>query len=160
MGWRPGFDRELAGADCVFCPFVGRGEDETEWASRIFVGTAVHGYVWRTGVIRGYTVAIWSGRHVAEPTDLSESEQAAYWAETMLLGTAVQECFTPAKVNYLTMGNNAPHLHTHIVPRPWQGDPAANAPIAFSSLAEPAQPEADVARSAALLREWLSERRG
>jgi hypothetical protein len=32
-------------------------------------------------VQRGYTLVIWRGRHVAEPTELTDSEAQGYWLE-------------------------------------------------------------------------------
>jgi diadenosine tetraphosphate (Ap4A) HIT family hydrolase len=73
---------------------------------------------------------IWRGRHVAEPTELESGEAIAYWREVMQVGSAIQDQYQPAKMNYLTLGNAMPHLHTHIVPRPWD-DPEAAGPFRF-----------------------------
>ena len=73
----------------------------------------------------------------------------------MTIGRAVETCFEPAKMNYLTLGNNAPHLHTHIVPRHWTGDPDPNGAPDFRYLDAPRQPEAQVRDTAQRLRDCL-----
>ncbi len=40
----------------------------------------------------------------------------------------------PVKLNYLTLGNALPHLHTHIVPR-YADDPVPGRPFPFDFLA-------------------------
>jgi len=153
--WRERWAQQRKGEDCVLC---GRsGIDEDEWGIRVFTGEAVDGFAWKTGLIAGYVVAIWNGVHVAEPTQLASAQAAAYWREVTRIGRAVESCFEPAKVNYLTLGNNVPHLHTHIVPRPWSGDPGPNRALDFAYLDAPRQPEVQVRDAARLLRERLAE---
>lgn len=41
---------------------------------------------------------------------------------------AVERLFAPAKLNFETLGNALPHLHTHIVPR-FVGDPTPGRPL-------------------------------
>lgn len=36
--------------------------------------------------------------------------------------------FHPLKINYQTLGNRVPHLHTHVTPR-YRDDPAPGAPL-------------------------------
>ena len=114
--------------------FCGRADvEEDAWGIRVFSGRAVYAYLGRRSALPGYVYAIWSGRHVAEPTELTPTELADYWREVTALGRAVERCFAPAKVNYLTLGNGVPHLHTHVVPRPWT-DPAPHRPLPFRYL--------------------------
>ena len=69
--------------------------------------------------------------------------------------TAVQARFKPVKLNYMTLGNTVPHLHTHVLPR-YQDDPAPGGPIAWEAIfaADPV-PEAGLHRQAADLRGLL-----
>ena len=53
--------------------------DETAWGVRIFAGDVSDAYLQRAAIQRGYTIVIWRGRHVAEPTELDEDEAGAYW---------------------------------------------------------------------------------
>jgi diadenosine tetraphosphate (Ap4A) HIT family hydrolase len=52
---------------------------------------------------------------VAEPTHLPAEQAAGYWLETLRAGAAIEQYLRPVKMNYLTLGNALPHLHTHIV---------------------------------------------
>jgi diadenosine tetraphosphate (Ap4A) HIT family hydrolase len=105
----------------------------------------------------GYTVAVWKGRHVAEPTELAADEIAAYWREVMAIGRAIETVFEPAKMNYETLGNNVPHPHTHIVPRSWVDDPAPNDALSFEFLDRPRQPEAQVHRAVVAVQSYLRD---
>ncbi len=129
--------------------------DDDEWGTRIFTGHAVDAFMWKTGQIPGYVVAVWKGRHVAEPTQLTALENANYWVEISQVGRAVEACFQPAKMNYLTLGNSVPHLHTHIVPRPWSGDPNPNGPLLFDALDHPRQADNAVRTNAVRVRQVL-----
>jgi diadenosine tetraphosphate (Ap4A) HIT family hydrolase len=48
----------------------------------------------------------------------------------------VQALFDPVKLNYLTLGNTVPHLHTHVLPR-YRDDPAPGGPIAWEQIFSP-----------------------
>jgi diadenosine tetraphosphate (Ap4A) HIT family hydrolase len=107
----------------------------------------------RRGVQRGYTVVIWRGRHVVEPTELSEDEAGAYWRDVLRVGRALEERFGPVKLNYETHGNTLPHLHTHVMPR-YPDDPRPARPFPYPEDEPSPHPEelrADVAALRALL---------
>lgn len=70
----------------------------------------------------GYCILI-SGRHVREPYDLTAEENAAFFADLMRIGRALERAFTPTKMNFQILGNAVPHLHCHIIPR-YHGGPA------------------------------------
>ena len=91
--------------------------EETPWGIRFFAGEVSDAYLQREKLQRGYTVVIWRGRHVAEPTELSAEEAAQYWLELLEAGRRLERVFEPVKVNYETLGNALPHLHTHVMPR-------------------------------------------
>ncbi len=122
---------------------------------RIFAGEVSDAYLQRTGIQRGYTVSIWRGRHVAEPTELSEEQASAYWLELLRVGRALEAHFEPVKLNYDLLGNSLPHLHTHVIPR-YADDPRPGWPFPFPEEDPPPHPEtefrADVAGLGALLR--------
>src|SRR2546427_460215 len=84
----------------------------------------------RAGVRRGYTIVIWRGRHVAEPTELTEDEAARFWLEVVRVGRAIEEHLEPVKMNYDILGNSLPHLHAHLVPR-YADDPRPEWPFPF-----------------------------
>jgi len=91
--------------------------DETEHGARFFAGEVSDAYLQKRNIQRGYSVVIWRGRHVAEPTELSEDEAAQYWREVLEAGRRIEQRLQPVKLNYDILGNELPHLHTHVVPR-------------------------------------------
>jgi diadenosine tetraphosphate (Ap4A) HIT family hydrolase len=128
MGWAPNWDERVAGIGCVACA-EGR-PDEIEPGRRIFAGTWSDAYLERHAVAPGYTLVFFRGRHVADPIQLTTDEAAGYALEVRRVALAVQRAFAPIKLNYLTLGNVLPHLHTHIVPR-YRDDPDAGRPPRF-----------------------------
>jgi diadenosine tetraphosphate (Ap4A) HIT family hydrolase len=151
--WRDGWDQQLQGSNCVLCGLIGLAQND--WGVRVFGGRYVDAWLPRSGSVPGYTVAVWNGRHLAEPTQLSAEEAAGYWQETIRIGRAVEQTFEHAKMNYQMLGNNVPHLHAHITPRPLL-DPAPNAPLPWRYLDEGRQEEEMFAAGAELLRAALT----
>lgn len=68
------------------------------------------------------------GRHVADLVELTDDELAAYWRDIATASRALYAVFDPAQVNYLTYGNNVPHLHTYLLPR-YLDDPSPGLPL-------------------------------
>lgn len=102
--------------------------DDNGFGIRIFEGARADAYLRRADVgQKGYTVAIWRGRHVADPTELSDTE-----------------------MNVELLGNALPHLHAHLVPR-YLDDGAPGEPARFMKqppLGHGRRPEDDVRREA------------
>lgn len=151
--WRDNWAEQLLGRTCPLCDLI--GVQENGWGIRVFEGRYADAYLPRSGSVPGYTVAIWNGRHVSEPTQLSDAEAAGYWQETLKVGRAVEQSFEHAKMNYQMLGNSVPHLHTHIVPRPLR-DPAPNEPLPWSFLDQGRQDDAALAAAAERLRAAVS----
>jgi diadenosine tetraphosphate (Ap4A) HIT family hydrolase len=153
MEWPESFYALRRGEGCPMCA-EGR-PDDNGYGLRVHAGAVSDAYLQRADVQRGYTIVVWRGRHVAEPTELSETEAAAYWREVLLVGRALEEVLQPVKLNYDILGNSLPHLHTHVVPR-YADDPRPGWPFPFPEGERPEQPEdqfqADVAALRALLR--------
>ena len=104
--------------------------EETQYGARIFAGEVSDAYLQRADIQRGYSVVVWRGRHVAEPTELEPNEASAYWLEVIGVGRALEECLGPVKMNYDLLGNSLPHLHTHVIPR-YADDPRPGWPFPF-----------------------------
>jgi diadenosine tetraphosphate (Ap4A) HIT family hydrolase len=100
------------------------GADETPFGVRVFEGRWCDAYLGRFPVRPGYTYVVWTGRHVAEPTELSDEEAAGFWGEVARVARGVAEQARPVKMNWLSLGNGVPHLHVHLVPRPADDDRA------------------------------------
>jgi diadenosine tetraphosphate (Ap4A) HIT family hydrolase len=128
--------------------------EETPFGLRIHAGALADAYLQRAAVQRGYTVVIWRGRHVAEPTELTDAEAAGYWLEVLQVARALEGHFRPVKTNHDTLGNSLPHLHTHVVPR-YADDPRPGWPFPFPEGEVPHHPDAELRADAAVVRRLL-----
>lgn len=154
--WPPDWDERTRGKDCAMCR-EGRPADNG-FGVRIFEGARSDAYLQRGDVGHpGYTIVIWRGSHVAEPTALAPDEASEYFAEVLRVARAIERHYRPLKLNLSMLGNSLPHLHTHIVPR-YADDDAPGRPPAFMSREpnERRRAEQDVAREAAALRELIA----
>jgi diadenosine tetraphosphate (Ap4A) HIT family hydrolase len=95
------------------CPMCGQGRpEENEYGVRVLAGRFSDAYLQRSSWQRGYTVVIWRGRHVAEPTELDEEEATGYWREVLRVGSALERHYQPVKLNYQILGERrAPPAH-------------------------------------------------
>jgi diadenosine tetraphosphate (Ap4A) HIT family hydrolase len=128
MEWPSSFYELKRGEGCPMCA-EGRPE-ETEYGARFFAGEVADAYLQKADIQRGYSIVIWRGRHVAEPTELSAEEAAQYWHELLEAGRRLERVLEPVKMNYDLLGNSLPHLHTHVIPR-YAEDPKPGWPFPF-----------------------------
>ena len=143
----------MAGKQCPICGALGRGDND-HWVN-VFTGEFAEVNLERRTRLLGYCLVVWRHGHVAEPTDLSPEQASGYWREVLAAGRAVRAQFDPVKVNYLTLGNLVPHMHTHVVPR-YLDDPAPGGPIEWAQIFSPDPvPDAELQRQAASLRALL-----
>jgi len=153
-GWPEDWDERMAGHECPICAAVGQGDNDS-WVA-VITGEFAEVYLERRSRLPGYCIVVWRHGHIAEPTDLAPGQACGYWEEVLAVGRAVREQFDPVKVNYLTLGNTIPHLHTHVVPR-YRDDPAPGGPIGWEQIfASAPVPEAELRRQAAALRLLLA----
>ncbi len=135
VSWPANWDAMVSGDACPMC-LSGRPERDA-YGVRIHSGRFTDAYLQRAGVQRGYTLVIWRGdRHVTEPIELSDEEAAGYWAEVLTVARALIAHYGPLKLNYETLGNTSPHLHTHLLPR-YQQDPRPGQPFPFPTSTDP-----------------------
>jgi diadenosine tetraphosphate (Ap4A) HIT family hydrolase len=127
-GWPEHWDGVRSGRSCPVCN-EGR-PDLADGRLRIFAGELLDAYLDRDDSVRGYTVAFFRGRHVVEPTDLTDDEAQRYWRELLTVSRAIEDEYTPIKMNVLFLGNAMPHLHAHLIPR-YRDDPDAGGPPRF-----------------------------
>jgi diadenosine tetraphosphate (Ap4A) HIT family hydrolase len=126
--------------------------EETQYGARILAGEVSDAYLQRADIQRGYTIVIWRGRHVAEPTELSAEEASQYWLEVLEVGRRLERNLEPVKLNYDLLGNSLPHLHAHVIPR-YADDPRPGWPFPFpEDEPEPFEEAGFRADAAALLR--------
>jgi diadenosine tetraphosphate (Ap4A) HIT family hydrolase len=153
-GWPDDWNDRMAGKACPLCGALGKGDNDF-WVE-VFTGEVTEVYLERRSRLPGYCVVVWRHGHIAEPTDLEPGQASRYWAEVLAVGRAVRDHFDPVKINYMTLGNTVPHLHTHVLPR-YRDDPAPGGPIAWHDIfaPEPA-PDTGLHRQAADLRTLLA----
>jgi diadenosine tetraphosphate (Ap4A) HIT family hydrolase len=135
--WPPDWDARKAGDGCQLCGFL-RTEDPT-WGLRVYTGQVANAYLWARGQITGYCVVIWRAGHICEPTDLAPADAGRYFTDMLTVGQAVTTLLGPTKLNYETLGNAVPHLHTHVVPR-GHDDPNPGGPLPWTYLDDGHQP--------------------
>jgi diadenosine tetraphosphate (Ap4A) HIT family hydrolase len=129
--WPDDWPARMAGRDCPMCATVGGGDNDHAVDVATLPYTAVG--LERRSRLPGYCVVVWRHGHVAEPTDLDPADAAGYWRDVMDVGRAIQAELRPIKLNFLTLGNWVPHLHTHVLPR-YRDDPAPGGPIPWEAI--------------------------
>ena len=151
--WPVDWDDRMAGKDCPLCGTIGKGDND--FSIKVSDGYVAEVRLERRTRLPGYCIVVWKEGHVAEPTDLEPEVAAGYWQDVLDVGRAVRRRFNPIKLNYLTLGNTVPHLHTHVLPR-YLNDPAPGGPIPWEAIfsAYPL-PDADLQQQAADLRRLL-----
>jgi diadenosine tetraphosphate (Ap4A) HIT family hydrolase len=127
MEWPRSFYELKRGEGCPMCS-QGRPA-ETGYGVRFFSGEVADAYLQKDDIQRGYSVVIWRGRHVAEPTELSADEASQYWLELLEVGRKLER-LEPVKLIYDILGTSLPHLHTHVIPR-YADDPKPGWPFPF-----------------------------
>jgi diadenosine tetraphosphate (Ap4A) HIT family hydrolase len=150
--WLVNYQEQLSGIGCPLCA-EGR-PDEISDRIRFFSSEWSDGYLHLRGVQRGYAAVIWRGRHVAEPTELSDGEASAFWFDVLQIGRAMQLVYRPLKMNYQLLGNRIPHLHCLVAPR-FLEDVAPGDPLPGSGYHD--FPEDAVRREVTMLRELLAQ---
>jgi diadenosine tetraphosphate (Ap4A) HIT family hydrolase len=155
MAWPQSFFDLRLGKGCPICA-EGRPEDNG-FGIRVLAGRFADAYLQRRSVQRGYVVVIWRGRHIVEPTELSEEESGSFCAEVLLVGQAVESYYKPLQLNYLIAGNTLPHLHAHVVPRFEANDPNPGGPFPFPKTEPPPFPEDQLQEEARALRSLLAD---
>jgi len=156
-GWPVNWKELTRGIGCEMCE--SERSESNEYGVLIRGGKHTDAYLQRANIQRGYTLVIWRGRHVTEPTELSDVEASAYWLDVLATARALISYYRPLKMNYETLGNSVPHLHTHLVPRYAEGDPMPGRPFPLMPQdgSEPRIPEERLWADARALRALADE---
>jgi diadenosine tetraphosphate (Ap4A) HIT family hydrolase len=153
--WPHNWAELTRGVGCEMCEY--ERPDADDFGLRIHVGRYTDAYLQRADVQRGYTVVIWRGRHITEPTELNDAEASGYWAEVLTVARALIDMYKPLKMNYETLGNSLPHLHTHLIPR-FTDDPRPGQPFPLTAETPDAQvPEDQLQSDARALRKLIDQ---
>ena len=91
--WPPDWTERVRGKDCPMCA-QGR-PDEDEWGVRVLAGRFSDAYLQRASWQPGYTIVVWRGRHVAEPTELRDEEAVGDWREVLRVASAIERRLRP-----------------------------------------------------------------
>ncbi|MET9127783.1 hypothetical protein [Streptomyces sp. NPDC004528] len=75
--WPEHFAHHRCGANCPMCTYD-FAADDIDWGTSCPArGQVSNAYLWRSDQVRGYTIVIYTSRHVAEPPELDEEEAPA-----------------------------------------------------------------------------------
>jgi diadenosine tetraphosphate (Ap4A) HIT family hydrolase len=86
----------------------------------------------------------------------SRFDRLGYWAEVLTVARALIDMYKPLKMNYETLGNSLPDLHTHLIPR-FTHDPRPGQPFPLSAQQPDAKlPEDQLSSDAKALRTFLA----
>lgn len=109
---------------CPLCDRVADAAKDPMLVAELETGVAV---LFEHQFYRGYTLFI-SKRHASELFELEAAWRSKFLEEMTRVAAAVHAAFKPRKINYELLGNVAPHLHWHLIPR-YENDPKPGAPI-------------------------------
>jgi diadenosine tetraphosphate (Ap4A) HIT family hydrolase len=80
--WPRNWDELTRGIGCEMCE--SERPDADAYGIKIHTGRYTDAYLQRADVQRGYTLVIWRGRHVNEPTELTRMRQQAIGQKSWL----------------------------------------------------------------------------
>lgn len=121
--WMPRdeWDRLYRGEDCPLCRPQPAADEYGVTIEYLPAGVL---RLCRDQFSRGYCILI-SNEHGPEPHSIERPGD--YFADVTRAGAAIEAACGADKMNYLTLGNAVPHLHTHLIPR-YYGDPEPGRP--------------------------------
>ena len=96
--------------NCIFCKIV-KGEIPCQ---KIAENEDFLAFLDNQPFTMGHTLVV-SKKHFRWTYDVPNFGQ--YWEFTKKISQTIQNKFNPEFVNFLTMGNEVPHAHIHLIPR-------------------------------------------
>jgi diadenosine tetraphosphate (Ap4A) HIT family hydrolase len=126
--WMPReqWDALVQGDDCPLCAEVESTEASNAYGYTIADLSLSRLRLAANQAIPGYCLLICT-THVREWYQLSSGDAARYFDDLRRASLALEQVFSPVKMNFEILGNAIPHLHCHIKPR-FYGDPAPAMP--------------------------------
>lgn len=110
------------------CPLCApRPEDSPNWL-KVAALSASTLYLDRNQTYRGHCQLVFDRRHVEGLEYLAAEEHDAMMGDLRRAARAIVAAVQPDRMNYCSLGNVAPHLHWHLVPR-YRADPRWGSPI-------------------------------
>lgn len=98
----------------VSCPICTKWQDDPDQRVIELEHTMVS--LNRDQFFAGYCF-VFAKEHVTELFHLDETTRNGVMAEVTAVAKAIFDVFRPDKMNYELLGNMAPHMHWHLVPR-------------------------------------------
>ena len=126
------WEARLRGEGCALCAPRPATTAEWDFIAKLSISSL---YLAKNQTYRGQCVLVFDPRHAPRPDDLSREEWAALSEDLRLAALAVVRAVRPDHVNVASLGNAAPHLHWHVIPRT-VGDPRWGSPIWTTDTAE------------------------
>ncbi|MFD0676921.1 MULTISPECIES: HIT family protein [unclassified Paenibacillus] len=99
--------------DCIYCAQDERQEKIMIEIGRLRVSTL---FLFREQTYRGRCIVALND-HQTEFFHLSQDKQDAYMRDVAQVAKAIEQAFSPDKINYGAFGDTMPHVHFHIVPK-------------------------------------------
>ena len=121
--WPDDWEARKRGDSCFFCGNLS--------VHSFHSGRISEAILERNAIAKGHVAVVFRGRHVADFTALSRNELTDYLQDVQAVARAIERVFLPCHVNYLLLGNIAPHLHVHVVPR-YLDDAAPERPLPWA----------------------------
>jgi hypothetical protein len=87
--WPASWYELRAARGCGMC--ANQGLEDNGWGLRFLEGAWADVFLWRSGSVRGYSVAIWKHQHVAEPTRLPADQEERLQADVRALRSVVAD---------------------------------------------------------------------
>lgn len=115
------------------CPICSRWDDDADLRIVEFPYTFVT--LNRDQFFPGYCF-VFTRDHVTELFHLTPAARRGVMEEVSRVAEALHRCFSPTKINYELIGNIAPHIHWHLIPR-FATDPLWPRPV----WSEPHEPQ-------------------
>jgi len=147
----------VAGANCPLDAPRPASNEQWDFVAALSASSL---YLAKNQTYRGHCQLIFDPRHAARPNQLSPREWRLFCTDLFLAQNAIVRVVRPDHINIESLGNVAPHLHWHIVPR-YRHDPRWGAPVWMTSVADmPATTLAAENREALIhaIRDALAER--
>lgn len=127
--WPDDWEDRRAGIGCRGCT---AWPDEDQHGVRYLSTDHADAYLQCLSPAPGYSIVVFRGRHVSDPSELDDRETLAFWSAVRIAARAIESVFDPCHLNYQLLGNEMPHVHVHIVPR-FPDDPSPGRPLAAAS---------------------------
>jgi diadenosine tetraphosphate (Ap4A) HIT family hydrolase len=117
------------------CPLCApRPEDSPNWL-KVAALSASTLYLDRNQTYRGHCQLVFDRRHVEGLEYLAAEEHDAMMGDLRRAARAIVAAVQPDRMNYCSLGNVAPHLHWHLVPR-YRTDPRWGSPIYTTDMSQ------------------------